>query len=54
MSQEVSKSGTAPELSYSIDEPSSAVEALSADTANVTSHLLNVQAREFEIAQWQQ
>ncbi|MDS0284069.1 DEAD/DEAH box helicase [Haloarcula onubensis] len=54
MSQEVSKSGTAPELSYSIDEPSSAVEALSADTANVTSHLLNVQAREFEIAQGQQ
>lgn len=43
-----------PELSYSIDDPSTAIEALSTDTANETSHLLNVQAREFEIAQGQQ
>ncbi len=54
MSQEVSDSGIAPELSYSVDDPSVAVDALSTDTANVTGHLLNVHAREFEIAQGQQ
>ena len=54
MSQEVSELEIAPELSYSIDESSKAVKALSDDTVNTTSHLLNVQAREFEIAQGQQ
>ncbi|OYR40768.1 helicase [Halorubrum sp. Ib24] len=54
MSQEGSNTGVSPELTYSTDDASTALEALSTDTANVTSHLLNVQAREFEIAQGQQ
>jgi SNF2 family DNA or RNA helicase len=54
MSQEGSGLEDAPELLYSTDKSSKAVEALSGDGVNTTSHLLNVQAREFEIAQGQQ
>ncbi len=54
MSQEGSNTGVSPELTYSTDDASTALEGLSTDTADVTSHLLNVQAREFEIAQGQQ
>jgi SNF2 family DNA or RNA helicase len=43
-----------PEASYSIDDSSVATRALTDDPGNATDHLLNVQAREFEIAQGQQ
>jgi len=54
MAQKASNSAASPEISYSIDPASIATEALDTDTENVISHLLNVQAREFEIAQGQQ
>jgi SNF2 family DNA or RNA helicase len=54
MSKQASNSHVSPEASYSIDSPSTATEALNTDAENATSHLLNVQAREFEIAQGQQ
>jgi SNF2 family DNA or RNA helicase len=50
----MSKSDLSPGITYSIDNFSTATEALNTDAENVTSHLLNMQAREFEIAQGQQ
>lgn len=54
MSKEVSEAGISPEVSFSVDQPSTAVQAFESTEANPVSHLLNVQAREFEVAQGQQ
>jgi SNF2 family DNA or RNA helicase len=54
MSKEVSEANISPEVSYSVDQPSTAIEALESTETNPVSHLLNVQSREFEIAQGQQ
>jgi SNF2 family DNA or RNA helicase len=54
MSDDGELPNVSPEVSYSIDGPSVATRALTNDPGTATDHLLNVQAREFEIAQGQQ
>lgn len=54
MSDDADLPDVSPQISYSIDGPSAATRALSDDPETATGHLLNIQAREFEIAQGQQ
>ncbi|WP_256301665.1 DEAD/DEAH box helicase [Haloarchaeobius salinus] len=54
MSDDAELPDVSPQISYSIDDSSAATRALSDDSETATGHLLNVQAREFEIAQGQQ
>jgi hypothetical protein len=54
MSKEIPEVSISPEISISTNGPSTAVDALESKEANPVSHLLDVQAREFEIAQGQQ
>ena len=53
MSDDASSSGDSPGASYAIDDSSVVAAALESDSES-TDHLLNVRARQFEIAQGQQ
>lgn len=54
MSNRASEPNPTPNSTYSIDEPSVVKEALNTEPHNSTGHLLNIQARQFGIAQGQQ
>jgi SNF2 family DNA or RNA helicase len=54
MSNRATESDPTPSSTYSIDEPSVISEALDTEPRNSISHLLNIQSRQFEIAQGQQ
>ena len=54
MSKHGGSSGTSPTISFDTDDPSVVTDALSADRDATVGHLLNLQARQFEIAQGQQ
>jgi SNF2 family DNA or RNA helicase len=54
MSKHGGTSGTSPGISFDIDTSSVVSEALDSTVTDTRGHLLNVQARQFEIAQGQQ
>jgi len=54
MSNDVSGSHSLPGYSFSIDDPTVASNALDNSTKDSIGHLLNIQARQFTIAQGQQ
>lgn len=54
MAKEGLSSGSSPDVAYTIDDSSVAASALGSDIEDPTGHLLNLHARQFEIAQGQQ
>ena len=54
MAKEGLSSGTSPDVAYTIDDSSVVASALGSDIEDPTGHLLNLHARQFEIAQGQQ
>lgn len=54
MAKEGLSSGSSPDVAYTIDDSSVAASALGSDIEDPAGHLLNLHARQFEIAQGQQ